>query len=438
LSKFMFVVIALALTGEFLAEMGLPRVFRFSTELSAAVLSFCIVVLAAKRGFVPVRPAYWIMFLLIGLHLLFGIVANEVQLGTVIISARYYLGIMPFFVLPLVVPPTERDLKIQFGLIVCLGLIQLPFALQQRMATIAVGNLSGDNTIGTLMNSGLLSVFLICLAAVVFTVYLRGKLRLAATVPILLIILLPTMINETKGSLFLIPFAFFVPVLARPSTNLAKNLTVAAISCAAFFALYVPIYNSFLESRSGGGIVEFLTSEDRLVYYLKKDAEVGTTGPVGRIDKLVLPIRVLGTDPVLITLGLGMGAVTQSSLGPQYEGEYVSKYGDLVGGTISRLFWEIGWLGLVLVNVFLALIFLDSWKMRHRTDTTGLFAQAWVAVLAVMAVGMFYKNVMSSSAISMLFWYYCGVVVANAAQGAQPQQLAQGERVNFNQVKGTG
>ena len=116
-----------------------------------------------------------------------------------------------------------------------------------------------------------------------------------------------------------------------------------------------------------------------------------------------------------------MGTVTESVYGPQYEGKYVSRYGNLVGGTVSRLLWEIGWLGLVLVCALLLPIFNDSRKLRFRSDAVGILAHAWTAVVPLIVAGMLYKNLMLSPAISVLFWYFSGVIVAHAATDARTE-----------------
>ena len=164
LSRFMLVVIPLLLLGGYLADIGFPRIFSFASELSSVVAAIIIIVVVVRRGLVAIHPVYWILFLLIGLHLLFGIFVNDVQVGTVIISSRTYLRAIPFFILPLVFLPREKELGQQLVAIVILGCIQLPMALQQRMSTMAVGGYTGDRTIGTLLNSGMLSVFLVCLS----------------------------------------------------------------------------------------------------------------------------------------------------------------------------------------------------------------------------------------------------------------------------------
>ena len=146
-----------------------------------------------------------------------------------------------------------------------------------------------------------------------------------------------------------------------------------------------------------------------------KNAEVGTTGPVGRIDAIVLPLTEFKNDPVKMTLGLGMGSLTESSFGVQYAGEYAAQFGALMGPTVSRLLWETGCLGLLLVTVLLYLIFDAARRLRHSELPIGFLSHAWVGIVPVMFVGMFYKDIMNHPTLGILFWYYSGVVVVYAS-----------------------
>ncbi|MGH8222485.1 MAG: hypothetical protein ACREQZ_05880, partial [Woeseiaceae bacterium] len=303
-----------------------------------------------------------------------------------------------------------------------LGLVQLPIAINQRLTTMARETTvakyltTGDWTFGTLMNSAFLSVFLISMSALVFAALLRKRIRAIAAVPVLLVLLVPTMINETKASLFLAPIAFLVVAIGHSSRNRGRNILVAVSAVAIFTAVFIPTYDYFMKPRWGYGILDFFTMEGRVESYLFKDAEVGTTGKVSRVDSLVLPIETLGPNPVSLTLGLGLGSVTESVFGERYTGEYYSKYGILAGPTVSRLLWELGLLGALLVFGLLFLIYKDALALRSRTDTLGVVAHAWTAVLPVFAIGMFYKELMSSPGLSMFFWYLSGVIAAGSAE----------------------
>jgi hypothetical protein len=165
--------------------------------------------------------------------------------------------------------------------------------------------------------------------------------------------------------------------------------------------------------RRGEGLLDFLTKEGRVEGYLSKDAEVGTTGEVGRVDGIVLPLIVLRADPVALILGLGMGSVTESVFGEQYEGRYYWRYGQFKVSAVSRLLWETGVLGVILVYVLLWVIFIDARKLLDDESAYGMLAQAYVAIVPIIAISMVYGDLIESAAMGILFWYYAGVVVGH-------------------------
>lgn len=410
-----------ALTGEYIAGFGLPGLFSYTPELSAILASIAVVVLASRFGIPPIRPAYLVLLSLIAMHLLFGIVANGVQPGTVIVGSRIYLRAIPFFILALLSPPTETELRSQFVVVLALGILQLPIAVYQRVATMARDTTeikfltTGDWTHGTLLNSAVLSIFLICLASVVFAMYLRRTLRLAVALPCLAALLVPTMINETKATLVLIPLAVLAVALAHGSQDRKKAIISATVFVALFTVIFVPTYDYFIKPRWGYGIIEFITMEGRIENYLSKDADIGTTEAVGRLDSLKLPVTTLKDDPVALWLGLGLGSVTESTFGDGYTGAYYTRYGSVLGPTVSRLLWEIGLAGTCLLFGLFVLIFRDSIRLHSASGAYGLLAHGWIAVLPIVFIGMFYKELILSPAISILFWYYCGCLVAAAS-----------------------
>ena len=262
---------------------------------------------------------------------------------------RAYLRAIPLFFLPAVVLFSPRQVKAQLLLVFVFAVAQLPISLDQRLTTFARGYLSGDRTIGTLADSGFLSVFLIGVAAVLFAFFVRGRLTRLWALILLPIVLAPTMFNETKASLFLVPVALVAVVVVGATKNRWRRFMVASMSAAVFVAAFVPIYDYFMKPRYGYGIVEFFTMEGRVENYLTRDAEVGSYEAAGKVDAILVPLRVLSRDPSLLAFGLGIGNVSDSALGGDFSGEHFQRYGHFVQSGVSVLLWETGasrhWIG---------------------------------------------------------------------------------------------
>ncbi len=425
-NKFLIIALILAVTGEALANAGLPRVIGYAPELCSIAAAVLLVIHASQRGIPQLHVAFVVILSLLAMHIMLGIIANQVQVGTVIVGARIYLRAIPFFLLAIIAPPKAKQLTALIITTVILGLIQLPLAINQRLATMARDTdhakylTTGDWTVGTFMNSAMLSIFCISVAALVFAALLRKAVHWRIAVPVLIILLVPTMINETKATIFLIPICFVGIALMNPSGAKRRSTVVALVTVALFTAVFIPTYDYFMKPRWGYGIIDFFTMEGRVENYLDKGGEVGTTGKVGRIDAFKLPVKTLKNDPSALMLGLGLGNVTESVFGDQYAGAYFRRYGNLLGPTVSRLLWEIGILGVVLVFALIFLIFKTALSVRHRDGPAGVLAQAWIGVLPVFVIGMFYKEIMFSPGLSLFFWYLSGVIVAYGATDQLP------------------
>lgn len=412
------------LLAGYTVSFGGPTLVRYAPELCGIAASIYLVIRIAQQGFERIRPVYWVVMILIALHLLFGIIANQVQVGTVIIGGRLYLRTIPFFLLALALVPSEAALRRQFLIILGVALLQLPVALYQRLSNIArkaaegVVSTTGDYTMGTLGNSGFLSIFLICFSTVIVALYARKKISFRLAVPLLLLVLAPTTINETKATLFLVPLAIAVPFIAAAQTNRLLNAAKATLILAGFLAIFVPVYDHFMMPRYGYSIIDFFQMEGRVEGYLAKGAEVGSTGQVGRLDGVSVAYDVLTDDPSTAMLGLGMGNVTESTFGSQYQGKYFHLYGAFSNTTYAQLFWEIGFVGTGLVLFLITLIAFDAKRLYRQDNAYGILALAYLAILPIMAASMLYKNLLTAPGIGVCFWYYCGVIAAVAGRSS--------------------
>ncbi len=413
-----FVVYAMILSvllAEYLKlTFSLPQPVAWLPEIVSLFAALIVIVRGIQNRFQDVDARYLIVFGIMFMHIVAGVVLNQMSPGVLFTGIRIYLKSLPFFFLPLVVKVEDRDLKWQLLLIAAICLVQLPIAWDQRMATVARGGITGDDTAGTLRISSFMSVFLCCAAAVAMAFYLKGRLSLKALVAFLALTLPATMINETKGTLLLLPVALLAPVMflgkERGAARLKQSvLTLALIG--AFFATFIPVYDYFIMPRWGYGILDFVQMEGRLERYLVKDSELGSDD-AGKIDSLFLPFKAARHDPTQIAFGLGIGNVSPSFLGPGFEGDHFGRYGHLVGPTTALLLWEVGLIGTALAFVMLYLIFRDALVARDAGGITGALALGWIAVVGIIFMAWFYKKTIGSDALSYLFWFYSGVIVA--------------------------
>ena len=412
-----YAIITSSLCFEYLGDQGYaPSFIAYTQELLAIVAVLVVVVSGVQQRFANVAVGYWFVFGALAVTVVCGLLTNGVEAGPTFAGLRSYLRAIPLFFLPAVVLFSPRQVKAQLVLVLVFAVAQLPIALYQRLTTFALGFLSGDRTIGTLADSGFLSVFLIGVASVLFAFLVRGRLSRLWAFILLPIVLAPTMFNETKASLFLVPLALIAVVVVGAKKNRWRKFLVASMSVAVFLAAFVPTYDYFMKPRYGYGIIEFFTMEGRVENYLTQDVRVGSYKPAGKVDAIVVPLRTLSRDPSLLAFGLGIGNVSESALRSDFSGEHFRRYGHFVQSGVSMLLWETGLLGTGLVFALLAMLFLDALHVSRGDNFMAAFALGMMGVIGVIAFSLPYSSVMKSSALSYLFWYAAGLVAAERAR----------------------
>jgi hypothetical protein len=428
----LFLILA-ATTFEYLAKrLGAPGVLNYTPEIMAVFVSAYVVVAGARTRFQNVRFEYWVVFGAILVVVLSGIAMNGVGAGPVFAGMRTYLRAIPMFFLPAVMALDDKKLKRQLMLILLLSLVQGPLTVYQRTHSQAEGHITGDLTIGTLMNTNYLTVFLVCVACVLAGMYLRKRISLLKFIVLVLLVLVPTTVNETKGTVVLAPVGLLTTFIvgARPGKRVS-NALIALLVISVFGSIFLPVYDYYSRQRWGYGLVDFFTMQGRVEGYLeKRHAAIGAP-TAGRVDAIVIPLEELAHDPPELAFGLGVGNASDSALGTQFTGHYFRRFEPFRLSTGALLIMETGLLGLTLVYVLYWLIFRDvRWVATHHQGLTGALAVGWMGVVAVITIATFYTNVMSSNALSFLFWYFSGYVAAkhaapvrHAARAASAPQL---------------
>ena len=86
-----------------------------------------------------------------------------------------------------------------------IALVQVPIAVAQRLIAKAAGHGTGDAVFGTMMISGILTVFLVSAICVAAAFTARGRLGWLGFTLFSLTLLLGTAVNETKVTVLLLP-----------------------------------------------------------------------------------------------------------------------------------------------------------------------------------------------------------------------------------------
>lgn len=422
----LFFSIASAIFAGYLTkEEVLPASAAYLPELTAMILA-CLIVFRAFQA--PERfasAAYLAIFCFLCFIGVGGIIINDVAAGPVFASLRTYLSALPLFLLPFFYTIDDKVLRRLFWFVVLAAIVQLPIAYEQRMFTGFLGETTGDWTVGTLGNSGFLSVFLIMVSVLVAAAYSKGMIGLPAFLGLLVLVLSPTTLNETKATVVLAPVGILtVLILGSEAGARGKSLLVGLAGLAVFGALFVQIYDYFMVPRWGYGLIDFFLMEGRVEGYMSTGATVGSSR-AGMVDALYAPIVHMHADVIRWAFGYGPGNVSDSALGSQFTGQYYAQFERLNVATAGRLVLELGIPGFLLCLLFLVMVANDSLRAAGTCKgTAAVFSLSTVGMAAIAMFAIVYRDIIVSPAISYLFAFLAGHAISQRTAALPIRQFS--------------
>lgn len=408
--------------------MGLPSFIKFIPELLSAAVALYVIVVGPQQKFRLVQPKYWIAFGALTFIVVCGIAVNGVDTGPTVAGIRSYLRAIPFFFLPAVFSFTERQIKLQLVLLLLLTLAQSPFAGYQRWIVMSEGRFTGDEVIGTLETTASLTIFSISAVAVLMGLLLRDRIGKLPFMVLFLVMLIPTMINETKVTVVLLPLALLVTlVVGSPSGRRLRAIGGAAALLVIFGAIFIPIYDLMQENNPYPQEISLgLLTDPKKNYLESETAGIGATNYVGRMDALTIPVQFLSKDIVQMAFGVGIGNASVSALGSKFTGEYGKLFDYVAISDLSLFLLEVGFIGVGCVFILFWLVFGDAVAVARRDQSiSGAIAVGWAGVVVLMAVSTIYTLGHNFASLSFLYWYFAGLMASRHVQLLTPN-LANG------------
>jgi hypothetical protein len=402
----------------------LPKSAQYLPEILGALALVIVLSLGTRDRFRYVRPEYWLLFGGIALVVACGILVNNVQPGTTFAGLRTYLRALPWFFIPAVYAFSEQQVRSQLRLLLVIALVQLPLAAQQLVLTRSrfAGNYyTGDWISGTMLISSTLSIFLISAVCILTGLLLRKRITGRQFFVLFTLLLLPTTVNETKGTLLLLPLGLAVALLVGAQRQLRlKYALVTASLLAGFLAVFVPVYDHLISVRAHSPTIsEFLSSPERLERYMRTGADIGATETAGRIDSIVVASKFIARDPVSLAFGVGIGNASESALGKGFTGRHFELLGPFLVTGYAHIVLELGTVGFALLLGVYWLIFSDARAVaRQDAGLVGALAAGWAGITLIMLVTLFYKDLVIQTSPSFLFWYLSGLIAASRVRTA--------------------
>jgi len=405
--------LAVFLTGYLGQQLQvLPRYAVLSAELLTAIALLAIVgrLIAGKRLMLDWR--YGVFIALFFFVLAMGFATQYTALGTIVAGLRNYVKYLPFFLLPAIYPFTRRQIAVQVGFLIAILLAQVPLAVYQRFVQFGDRLHTGDPVRGMATTSSALSLLMVCGVALVVSLYLRRKVGFTTMLLAIGAFVVPTMLNETKGTLVLLPVAllgpaFFMPRGARAFRRLLPIAVVGSLALGA----YAAAYNTLIQHRGHGQPLAGFFTAGHVEEYLYTGAADGERTWIGRFDSIAFALRGISGDPLTTAFGLSAGNVSVSQL-PGFDGRY-SAYVELYGADttqVSAFLWEIGFVGLACYLLLYWCLFQDARVLASTRGPAALDGQVWGTVVVIMTMALMYKSVFAMNEIAYLFWFYSGVV----------------------------
>jgi hypothetical protein len=397
-----------------------PSVVKFLPDLLSVLCLLYVVVVGARQKFRYVSVKYWLIFGSLAFIMFCGPLVNHEGVGPIINGMRYYLRAIPLFFLPAVVDFSDRDLQNYLRFLLGLSLLQLPISVYQRLTAEAIGITTGDVVVGTLMESGILSLFVIGAMCLMAALMLRRRMSKLWFSVCFVLLLIPISINETKVTVILLPLgllATFILAAPRGRRTLVTLQALAFMIIAA--AIFVPLYDYFNKGVAGQfSIEDFFTNSAEVNKYMDREAKVGTGQEAGRMDSLQVPFKAYARDPVKMIFGLGIGNASKSSLGSQFSGQYVSLYWNFVQAeSISGFLLELGLLGTSLVLLLHWMVLRDGiYVAKHDDGLVGVLALGYVGAWITVTLGLFYGAIHIYESLAFMFWFFSGLFAARRRQ----------------------
>lgn len=362
---------------------------------------------------------YVCFLIVLALTMTFGYVFQSVPTGPIVAGIRDHLKFVPFFLLPAVYRFSSAQIRTQLVVLFAILVAQTPLAVYQRFFEYAHQMDTGDPVRGTASTSSALSLLMICAIATLVTLYYREKIRLRTLIAVGGVLFLPTMLNETKATLLLLPVALFAPALCMPRGSRAARRLVPVVALGAVAVVaFTAAYNALIQYRPTGRSLDQFVADRSFISYLYTGAADGEDRYIGRFDSIRLAVDGITKDPLLLTFGLGAGNVSTSFL-PEFDGQFAAYY-DRYGVNLTQVtsfLWQIGVIGLLTYLTFYYLLLRDAWRLATRASgSDALLGQAWAVVMMVMTFGLVYKAVFSMNEVGYLFWYFSGLVASRAVE----------------------
>lgn len=391
----------------------IPRIITWTPDLLSLVFMLLVLLYLAFSKKLYVDKKYLVILLIYLAHLIIGALLNSVSAGTLIAGIRTYIRYLPIFFLPIILNIKADVINRLLKLFLYLGFLQVPIAVYQRFFQFR-GVQTGDVVTGTLNSPSIMAIYQLSVVCFLLTLYIKKQMPMLKCFILSLILFIPCTINETKAVIILFPAAVLtINFFSQSKESRLRRFIIVPSILALLIAIFIPIYDHFIQPKWGYGLIEFFQKEGRLEGYLYKGAtgEEESKKEIGRIDSINLAIKHNSKDPLKLVFGLGMGNLTPSHIS-YLRGKY-AHFAELGAHItmIGNLIWEVGIGGALIFVLLFVMSAKDALVLSNAKDVDGIIGTSWIGIIAMFTLSLFYKNLLHHN-LGFLLWFFAGYVAS--------------------------
>jgi hypothetical protein len=321
-----------------------------------------------------------------------------------LIAAKLYVFAWGVFFLLVVSSISPESLKRLWRGFLLIAILQVPFALFQRLVEVprrnyAMGGTALDAVVGTFPGtpnggaSGAFAMFLVFSMVLSISLWRNRLLSGQATVVVILAAVASMCLGEVKVIIVFLPLAFMVlqrrEMIERPLQFVGMGVAMLVLLGGIF-----SLYRDAMEVRSGPQRTVTEHVEAAFNYVLDPNNVDFKTGAVGRGAALSLWYRDGRRTPQNFLVGYGPAASQDSS---QNRGDVQARYYPLRTNTTTAagMLWDLGVLGFASFSAVIVIAFFEALKLSNSAHIPAFHRstlESSAALFAMVGVGLPYNN----------------------------------------------
>ena len=338
-----------------------------------------------------------ILFLI--LNILVSALLNALSLPTLLVGVRSYLKYILLFYAVVNLPLSLKWEKLFIWVLIIATFLQVPVSILQRILTGQRDKAGGTIGFNATQDLTILIIIVICILLSLI-IYRQISPRWSFA---LFVLFVPPVFGEARAFFFLLPIALLVLFLQNPA-NIFRSLLLL-LFLASVYWIAVRSY------PTQTALVPYLENP---LLLLKLEESYAKGGELARVGAFNFANQMVWGTKGGGFLGAGPGSASPSFFSLA-SGELYQAYQRLRPFRIvySKLVLELGYLGLVILSAIFFRMFVSAIScIRNAADRFWqAFGFAYVEVLLLFALSVFYINWVDSDVLMFVFWILTAVVI---------------------------